>query len=522
MSKSKMIETEENFLCLSHQNEKICMIVLDPKLDKNKKFFCKSCLNNFESDAKTIGLQRILEIIEQIIDTNNNECEKIINETIQQLIKINKITEELKTSFLNLFDSIIGITSQWINNLQDQKEQQNQYSFYEELDNYIKNKNTNFIQRKKLINKINNSSMLKLHKTLSDYHLNKDKFNLGELKKQFFKIIQSNQFDQGDINLQQIDQSVKQTDSCKAIVFDFSGSIMLSTKDNDIQVWKFEDGTIQLINTLVCHTNLVSCLVYSKKQNSFISGSVDNAIICWQRINQIDWNYSQAYKQHTKSVKCILLNSKEDILFSGSDDTSINVWKVEFNKNQLTYLYSLNKHKNSINSLSLNKSENYLVSCAQDQNGIIIWEYQSQNKFVYKYLVKQSIQDYGLKVQFIKDNQFIWITGDKDFDQMYVFELKERVFQENLEKTIQLDKNNQPLDEFRFPIVYNEEKNLIVVRHKTHIYIIRLMNDGKFKIVNKLNFNTNKIFGTISNNGDYLVFWDDYIKQYSIYELYEK
>ncbi|CAK79589.1 unnamed protein product (macronuclear) [Paramecium tetraurelia] len=244
--------------------------------------------------------------------------------------------------------------------------------------------------------------------------------------------------------------------------------------------------------------------------------------ICWKQTNQTEWISSQPYQQHTDFVFCIILNSNEDLLFSGSDDKSIKVWKVDLNQNKLTFLYSLDKHNNDILSLSLNQSENQLVSCAQDQNQIIIWERREKDKYEFKYFVKQSIQDYGLKVKFIKENSFIWITGQKQRDRLYVFELKQGVYQENQDKTIQLIINNQSWDEYRFPIIYNKERNLILVRHKKYIYIIRQINDGNYKIEDQLNCDTNQIFGNITNNGQYLVYWDDQNKGYSTYELLNK
>ncbi|CAD8101267.1 unnamed protein product [Paramecium primaurelia] len=221
----------------------------------------------------------------------------------------------------------------------------------------------------------------------------------------------------------------------------------------------------------------------------------------------------------------------DDILFSGGDDESIKVWKVDFKQNKLTYMYSLDKHDSYVMALSLNQSETQLVSCAYAKNQIIIWEREEQDKFEFKYVViiiishfiyKQSIQEYGLKIKFIKDNQFIWITGGKEIDKLYIFELKEGIYQENQKKTIQLNKNNQISDEYHFPIVYNKEKNLIVLRHKDYIYFIKEIINGIFTIVHQFNCDTNQIFGTFTNNGQYLVYWDEKNQGYSVYELLNK
>ncbi|CAD8174749.1 unnamed protein product [Paramecium pentaurelia] len=124
-----------------------------------------------------------------------------------------------------------------------------------------------------------------------------------------------------------------------------------------------------------------------------------------------------------------------------------------------------------------------------------------------------------LKVSFITENSFIGITGDQGINMIYLFELIEGIYQEIQHKSIQLMNNDQDYDEYFFPIIYNKQRNLIFVRHKSQIYLIKNINDGNFKIVDQLNCNTLDIYGTITDNGQYFVFWDIKINGYSIYEL---
>ncbi|CAD8215389.1 unnamed protein product [Paramecium octaurelia] len=456
MFQPKMIENEKDICCQYNHGQPIHLVMLDPNIKMKERFLCIQCLENYDQNGRTMGFKKLIQHIEDAIEKKMSNLADITSNTIQNINMCITSTQEFKTYFMKLLDSIIRIAEDWTQDLLVQRQQWNQY------------------------------------------------FNLPQKQ---------------EIKLKLIDQSVKQEEQCNVIVFDSSGSIMVSTEKFEIKVWSFLNGTIKLVQTLQGHTDWVQCLVYSKKQNSFISCSFDKTIRCWQQLNQYDWISSQPYQQHTSYVFCILLNQNEDLLFSGSNDKSIKVWKVDFNQNQLIFLYSLDKHNNQVTSLSLNQSEDKLVSCAKGQNQIIIWERRQNNQFEFKYFVKQSIQEKGLKVKFIKDNQFIWITGGEEIDKLYVFEIEQGIFQENKDKAIQLIANNQILDEYRFPIVYNKERNLILVRHKTYIYIIREINDAKYKIYHQLNCETICIQGTITNNGQYLVYWDDNQQGYSTYEL---
>ncbi|CAD8082454.1 unnamed protein product [Paramecium primaurelia] len=519
MSKQIVLENQNEFNCQNNHNQQIKLVVLDPNLQKNKRLICNLCLENFQSNYPTMGFQKMIQIINDLQKQKMEELENKTTLNIKQLEKCVKLTQELRMQFNRLFDSLIRIAEDWSKDLELQIKECYQYKFEDELDDYIKKQNNSQIANIKLIKNINRSWMNKLYNNLNQYNQNEDKINFRELKKQFMKIINQKESQEDEIKLNLIDQSVKQSIKCNAISFDSSGQYMISTEYQNIKVWTFKNGKIKYLQTLYGHSKWIQCLLYSKKQNSFISGAGDKTIRCWKNKNINDWISSEPYKQHTDWVMCLEMNKNEDLLFSGSSDYSIKVWKLDFNQNELTYLYSLNNHKYYVISISLNQLENQLVSCAQLKNQIIIWERKEKNTYEFKYVVKQSIYNYGLKVSFITENSFIWITGDQGKDMIYFFELIEGIYQEIQHKSIQLTNNNEDYDEYFFPIIYNKQRNLILVRHKSQIYLIRNIDNGNFKIVRQLNCNTSDIYGTITDDGQYLVFWDSKNNGYSIYEL---
>ncbi|CAD8081465.1 unnamed protein product [Paramecium primaurelia] len=482
MFKPKMIENENNLHCQNKHGQPVHLVVLDPKLDKKQRLLCTECMENFESDAKTIGFKKIIQIIEDNIKKTMSDLEGITQQTVQQLQICNRSIQELKAYFMKLFDSLISIVEDWTQNLFALTQQSKQYSFYDELDSFIKKQNNINDSNITLINNINRSWMAKLLKILNQYIQDKDKVNFNEQNKNLQTSF-----------VQFIHKKVKQNQS---------QLINLLNK-----VWDVKIQFLILLGQLWYQLNR-KILKYGAFQTEKFNQQTycDTTIRCWKQQDSSDWISSQPYKQHTDFVICLLLNSNEDLLFSGSDDKLIKVWKVDFDQNILTYIYSLYQHYKEVFALSLNQSETLLVSCAGGDNEIIIWERREQDKYEFKNFVKQSIECYGFKVKFIKDNQFIWISGGKVINKFYVFELKEGIFQENQEKTIQLFRNNYIFDDYCFPIMYNQEKNLIIVRHKTHIYIFKEMKDGKFKILDYLNCNTYFIYGTITNNGQYLIY----------------
>ncbi|CAD8172214.1 unnamed protein product [Paramecium pentaurelia] len=320
------------------------------------------------------------------------------------------------------------------------------------------------------------------------------------------------------VQFQLIDDSNQQISKCYAMVFNKDGSIMITANSNIIEISNFEQGRFQLSNSYNEHTSAIYCLVYSKKTNNFISGCDDHKIICWQQINENEWKCSQPFEQHKNSVNCLILNKQEDQLISGGGDNKIIVWQVDFMKIHLTYLYSLDNHSNSVESLSFNQSETLLASCGYHE--FIIWEQGLQGKWQLKY--KQDVQYDGYKIHFINDQQFIWVTLDEQINDILVFELQNGIFKQNLNKTITFINNDQCDDDILFPIIHNKDRNVILIRHKYHIYLIRQLNDGTFKILAQLNCQTHESYGTMTNNAQYLVFWDNKYEKYSSYEILYK
>ncbi|CAD8105958.1 unnamed protein product [Paramecium primaurelia] len=526
MFKPKMIENENTLQCIKKHSHPITSVNLDPNIEMEKRFLCDECLKDYKQKPKFSKIQSIFLDIEEEQNKKVKIIENIILTNIRQVEVIKNHLNSLRFNIIQLLDGMIMTTNDWIQTLMQKGIQCQEYSIIKEIDNFI-----NQVQSNDL--KILNSQVLQINETwipkvnsklnqfLNFYQYSNCKKAIDDLKslnfqlEQFEQNIGYQQKQQDSIKLQLID-SFKQKDRCRAIAFDKTGQIMVTSSWKYIKIWKFIDGKYKYIQTLEGHSDYIFCFVFSMKQQAFLSGSVDKSIKLWKSSFQTQFQCTIAVEFHTAWVLNMILNQKEDLLFSGSRDSTINVWKVDLLQNQLNYLYTLNKHTKDVDALSLNQSESTLVSCGLDKQ-IIIWMKKSEDIYEFKYVVKQSIDIDGCKVKFLKDDVFIWVTGSYQLDKVFIFELKDGVFQENNEQSIQLIENNQIEDYGLCPIVYNQNNNIIFLRHKKHIYLIRQSTSGKFQIAQILNCETQSIDGGMTNNGKYLVFWDYQTKNYSQY-----
>ncbi|CAD8096273.1 unnamed protein product [Paramecium primaurelia] len=534
MYKPKMIENEKNLHCQLKHQLPVSMVILDSKLTQNQRLLCQECIDNFESEQKykTIGFKKIVQKIEENKQSQLNIIENLIITNIKQVESFQIQINNLKSMVLQQLDQLLNNTKDWILNLKQTGSKLSEYSFFKELDLIIINQQNNKddqINCQNQIKKLNQSQITKINSKLEQFKLFQEyqqlKDILNKLNEQTsnMSIIQQQQ----QLNPNQllfIDYKIEQQEDCRAIVFDSTGKIMVSACGKLIIIWNFNNGKIKKVQSLSQHQNNVSCLIYSKINNYFISGSQDGSIILWKQLNNNQWQSSKPQCEHKNGISCIILTQNEDQLFSGSYDSMINVWKIDFINNQLTFFYSLQKHTRLVNQLSLNESERVLVSCGYDQL-IIIWQKDANNKWTFQYVVKQSIEDYGAQVKFLKEDQFILVPYSTKF--ICLFQQKDGQFQEIVEKKVKLIYFGVTAPQLFyylsfFPIIYIKDKNLICLRYHEKIIILKEQIDGQLLIVQELDCQHWNISGTVTKNGQYLIYWSGKKNNYEIYEIQYK
>ncbi|CAD8055028.1 unnamed protein product [Paramecium sonneborni] len=448
MIQPKMIELEKQLNCSQNHNEPIHMVVFDKKLKRQERLLCAICMETFEADTKMIGFKKVIQMIEDKQKNKVENIQRLIKVEVDQVEQLLNELHKIKQKLIQELDQLIYNSVEWIKSLNDIFGIINsQYSFFDELEQLINNPQQNIFNSQQLIEQI---------KILNNSLCNKINLKLSTLKN--LQLYSQSDLILYNLNLshhiQLIDNSIKQSFSCYAISFNLSGSLMVSASNNDIKVWNFMQGNLKELTTLKGHIETIQCLQFSRKSNSFVSGGHDKSIRCWKQINEKEWKSSQSYQQHTNCIECLIFNQSQNQLVSGARDYSIKIWQIDFINNQLTYLYSLDKHTNNIRSLCFNQLENTLVSCGDDKQ-IIIWKQDNQLKWQFEYVVTQTVQEYGCRLQFINDDQLIWVTGKKvSKDCISIFELRNGKYQENLNKEVQLIQNDDVIDISLFPIFY--------------------------------------------------------------------
>ncbi|CAD8075694.1 unnamed protein product [Paramecium sonneborni] len=496
------------------------MILQDYKLTLIERLKCQKCIEFSQYDGKMEGIEKVKQDIENHQKKYLEDIANHIEQNIQKILKFQGTIYNFKTSIIQLLDKLIYNSNQWEENLKTLGLQYEVYSFYEELtkqstQNDLANildkiKSTNDNLRKKV------NSTLQIFQSFSFYQNCNDILNRMDYSYDNQKIqLQEQQI--FPCKLQLIDDSIEQSEECQAIVFDPAGRLMVSTNGKKIEIWNFNNGKIEKTHSIFEHTSAVSCLVFSQINNYFISGSIDKTIRMWKQQSNSQWQSSKPGKEHKGLITCIILTQKEDQLISGSQDKSIKIWNVDFNNNELKFLYSLENHTGCVHSLSLNQSDKVLVSSGHDSK-IKIWIKESNALWKFQYDVTQLEKGIGMHVKFLQEDLFIWIPYNRNI--LCVFEFQDGKFQENIKKEVKFEKvNGTFINIAHFPIIYNEEKKIICLRHVCHIIILEVKKNGFLSVVEQLDCEFWNINGTVTNNGRYLLFWVGEKNKYNSYEI---
>ncbi|CAD8178265.1 unnamed protein product [Paramecium octaurelia] len=326
--------------------------------------------------------------------------------------------------------------------------------------------------------------------------------------------IHSQSYNQKTFNYQIIENnSIKQEKYCFSFAFNKNCSTVAVGCINQIIIYEFKYDMFKQIQVLDLLPGCVNTLNFMKNSDQFISGDDNGNISIWSINNNNSWVCSQTIKGHNYSITCLIVNKIEDLIISGSYDRTI---QFRVKQNEWICSQTITEHQNFVYSLSLNDQQNQVISCGRDKL-ILLIEYSEQNK---NWIVVQKIyvDCYGHRLGFINNNIFSF--KPKESNSMHVYE-KNSVNKQFI-KTKEVIPNQGNDGRNLFPQQYIKLKQLLLNRHNKYINCIRIIQNGEFKLEQIIQFGTNSIFGSLSDDGNSLVTWDDLSKEIQIRKYTEQ
>ncbi|CAD8162586.1 unnamed protein product [Paramecium octaurelia] len=300
--------------------------------------------------------------------------------------------------------------------------------------------------------------------------------------------------------------SIKQKEFCFAIALNKDRSILAAGCDKSIKIYKFSQGMFKQIQLLNQHQEQVSTLNFMKKTNQLISGDCIGTILIWPSNNNNEWICSQTL-QHNGQINCLIINNNEDIIISSSNDKTIKFWTKQ---NEWICQQTIRDYQSCVYQLSLNEKQNKVISYGYDKLILVI-----ENSQQYKqWMVIQKIQVdcFGIRLCFINDNLFTFQPYKGN--QMYIYEMNTvcKQFAQTQHVTVNEGEEGYAL----FSQQYIKSKQLLVSKHDKYINFIKMTDDNHFKVEQTIQFGSNMLFGYMSDDGEYLIIWNNLSKEISI------
>ncbi|CAD8093508.1 unnamed protein product [Paramecium sonneborni] len=314
--------------------------------------------------------------------------------------------------------------------------------------------------------------------------------------------------------------------SCNAMAINTKNSIVISSEESIIIIYYFKQNSFKTIQKFKINSSNINTLNFFKIRQNFVCGC-KNSSIYLQSINMIAKSkFIQKLDANSGSTLCLCISKQEDQVVTGHYGKTIKIWsQFQQYPQQWTCLYNLTDHRGAVYGVSMCENQQKIISCSNDQQ-VFVYQFQQQCN---QWILKQIISNDGLRLCFITNDIFVFQPYAANYLEIYIFENLSQKFL-NKQK-VQIQEGGQFCNEF-FPMIFNPNKGLIFNKSSYNLNVIKckLRQDIQkkeqqqidFILEESIDFYDEYFCGSISDDGEYLLIWNNEKNQISIRKYKEK
>lgn len=188
----------------------------------------------------------------------------------------------------------------------------------------------------------------------------------------------------------------------QSLAFSYDGTLLVTgSSDNTVKVYKVNDLTFELIQTLADHSGPIQSLSFNHNSSLMATGSDDNTVNVYTIQNNGKFTLSETLRDHSAPVYTVTFNHDGSVLATGSEDSSVKIYTVIMggggmggNPN-IQLAHTLADHTDWVFSISYNSTGTLMATGCRDG----------------KMRLFQVEQDYSCSLLEVKKNQFDWIKS---------------------------------------------------------------------------------------------------------------
>ncbi|CAK63538.1 unnamed protein product (macronuclear) [Paramecium tetraurelia] len=331
--------------------------------------------------------------------------------------------------------------------------------------------------------------------------------------------------------------ALKQESISHALAINQDNKLLLVSDEFNFKLFYFKDGGLKFLQNIRCPIlkqeytntfNYINTLNFYKKKQIFISGS-DTLINKWSYNLISNPKYIQRLEGQEYISSLVIHPLKENIIISGSKLGSIVFWFDQPNYKRKPFLQVISEHIKCVVGLSINNDGSKVISAGKD-GIILVMEPISSSEFIWIVKQKIQVQKHGYRICFINNDSFTFQPYGES--QIHYYILVNESFIKDKEFQIQLNLEDCM---YYFPQIYNTQKKILFSKCGNTLNILKHFefqteeqykkSEQQFQLTQVIVFNEAYnpwIFGTVSEDGEYLIIFGWCIKEHSSKKIYNK
>ncbi|CAD8149878.1 unnamed protein product [Paramecium octaurelia] len=511
-----------NSFCNQHSGNQIIQVNIKKECQGRERLMCQECIQNSRGILHVMSVLEASEMVEDLKSQQQQQIYNLVNVVKEMLAKLKEKTDCLQSKVYEQFTSLKQKYDLFQEELDQLVEQYNSQDLSKELQFLDESPDSilqeQFLSDSNKIQQINRSYLQKINKVSQTLQSTiKDWSVQSEFDEMFNQIsTQINNYKKQNDFWMQVSE-INQQQSCWAIAFNYSDSIMAAGCGENIKIWDFQDK--KLIDSgilLEGHSDFVQCLTFSKRCNWLVSGGLDQKIICWNQVNVNTWQKNQVLQSGIGDIQYLILTPAEDQIIS-TQNSKIKIWNLNIEQNTISFKQSLEMHRSTVKFICVNEDSTFLISNALD-NKIILWSKQSPNDWSYQCTIDRIQKDCGNRVCFISNTTFTYQSDNQGI--LYIYKINNGGLIEAPELKVILQSERVQDGTKLFPSIFNNKKNILIQKHENFVYILKCDQGNTLRMYgDPINIHSRFNYGTITNDGNYLVIWSLETKSFKIYQI---
>ncbi|CAD8108959.1 unnamed protein product [Paramecium primaurelia] len=500
-----------NLPCKLNHSRPIVEVIIDKNFKSDEMLICQLCQLSI-GDIKRIDINQLQQNLVCNRRNRNVIIEDLENKFLTQIDNFQKCIEKIQDLDNQVFQELLYLKNDWIVSSLKFKQKLCSLTILEEIEliKYEPKEYKKQVKQEK--QQIDGLFLQKIYSCIDKLVLQQNRQNLMEVIQNIFNKPQL-KFKFHNIRYEFIrpNRMVNYTFSINS-----DNTLMVTSElfsGSMVQIYQIvkgqNDGQYQIsyLRAQSFRSRIIYIKFLFKQKFTFVITTEFRGLYIMYPIEYngeeaIKWDFKQ-YIDDCEYVNCLEVRQSDDLIVTGHKNGNIMFYISTTNQP----IQKITESNTEVWGLSFNQSGNMLLSCQQN-NEIFLMMEQKEG-----WSIKQKIlmDGFGYRLSFITDQIFaIQTRTPKPHNQIYIY-TSDSNGQFIKSGSLFVNGGNQPCEIF-FPMQYIPSKQLLISKNGYYLNVLKLafsnqsrLDIERCRLEQSIYFGTNFFYGTVSNNGEFII-----------------